>query len=308
MRIRINKENVKKVYKIIISVVILIIFLGWILYGLNSKSRALFYISKIIPYPAIMVDWESVPYHVYYNDLETLNNYWEYQRENQNVLLGIPDDTEIRERLVNKLINEKIVRIYARKNLISVDEEEVYLEWERLKNKPGGEEEITQFLNEAYKGWSDTQYIDRVLRPFLLQQKVKAALLTESGDTDESLQEEALEIYVLAIEEGADFAELAKEYSFDAVSGPRGGDLGFFSRGSLEPELDSGIFEMNIGDVSEPIKSSFGYHVVRLDDLLYDENGVATKARASHILVRGFDFDTWLAQQKQKLSIHRLVL
>jgi parvulin-like peptidyl-prolyl isomerase len=65
---------------------------------------------------------------------------------------------------------------------------------------------------------------------------------------------------------------------------------------------------MEIGQISKPIKSSFGYHIVKLEDLLYSDTGVATKARASHILIRGFDFNEWIEKQKQELAIYRLVI
>ena len=97
------------------------------------------------------------------------------------------------------------------------------------------------------------------------------------------------------------------KYSYDAATGPRGGDLGYFGRGVLEPALEQAIFGMSIGEISKPVESSFGYHIIKLEDLLYDDSGVAQKARARHILIRGFDFDQWVEQQKRELAIFRLV-
>ncbi|MBI2636741.1 MAG: peptidylprolyl isomerase [Parcubacteria group bacterium] len=239
-------------------------------------------------------------------DLSALESYWSFQRENQNVLLGIPDEREIRERLVNKLTAERIVRMYARKRGIAVSEQEVVVEWERLKEKPESEAEIAQFLRTAYQ-WSDARFIERVLEPFLLQQKVKNALVQEFGSSDEDLEQEALSVYVLALEEGADFDALARQNSYDARTADQGGDLGYFGRGVLEPALEQAIFGMKIGEVSAPVKSSFGYHVIKLEDLLYDGSGVAVKARARHILIREFNFDEWVEQQKRELAIFRLV-
>ena len=105
-------------------------------YRFQWQSRGVYYAARVIPYPAIMVDWEFVPLHRYLNDLAALNSYWSFQRENTNVLLGIPDPQEIRERLARKLITEQITAIWARKNRVAVSEQEVYLEWERLKEKP----------------------------------------------------------------------------------------------------------------------------------------------------------------------------
>ena len=182
----------------------------------------------------------------------------------------------------------------------------MYLEWERLRERPESQEEIHAFVQEAY-GWNDEQFIERVLKPFLLQQKVKTAVISEFGSSDEELEQEALSLVVLAREEGADFSALARAESHDAATANQGGDLGYFSRGSLEPQLEQVIFGMEIGQVSDPVKSSYGWHIIKLEDVLYGENGAAQTARARHILIRGFDFDEWVEQQKRKLAIFRLV-
>lgn len=301
-----NNRNVRYAVWCAGALVALIFLFGAGVYRYQWQGPAAHYVSRVIPYPAIMVDWEFVPLHQYLSDLAALNSYWNFQRENENVLLGIPDAKEIRERLVGKLITERIVRIWARSRGLVVSPQELYVEWERLKEKPESEAEIAQFLHAAY-GWSDAQFIERVLAPFLLQQKAKNALTEAFGKSNEELEQEALSAYVLVAEEAADFAELAREYSYDSITGPRGGDLGYFGRGVLEPALEQAIFDMEIGEISKPVKSSFGYHIIRLDDLLYDDTGVATKARASHILIRGFDFDEWVEKQKRDLAIFRLV-
>jgi len=302
-----KKRNIRLAGAVLSVLIFLIILFGVGIYRLNWKSNAVYYISRIVPYPAILVDWEGVAFSTYVDDLRTLDKYWNFQRDNTNVLLGIPDEKETRENLVNKLITEKIIKIYARKNSITVNDEELYLEWERLKQKPGGEEEITQFLNEAY-GWTDEKFINRVLYPFLLQQKVKVYLTEESDKEDKDLAESALEIYVLAAEKGADFAQIAKEYSEDDFSSSNGGDLGYFSRGTMDPYFEEAVFSMKIGQISEPVKSSYGYHIIKLEDLLYNDQSVATQARARHILIKGFDFDEWIQEQKQDMAIYRLVL
>ncbi|MBI2636718.1 MAG: peptidylprolyl isomerase, partial [Parcubacteria group bacterium] len=264
----IRNSHARRLAWILAALVAAVFLFGIGVYRFQWQSRAVYYAARAIPYPAIIVDWEFVPLHRYLSDLAALNSYWSFQRENKNVLLGIPDPQEIRERLVHKLITEQITAIWARKNRVTVSEQEVYLEWERLKEKPESEEEISKFLRTAY-GWSDSQFIGRVLRPFLLQQKAKNALIEEFGKSNEDLEQEALGVYVLAAEVGADFSELAKQYSYDAVTGPRGGDLGYFGRGVLPPALEQAIFSMSIGEISAPVESSFGYHVIKLEDLLY---------------------------------------
>lgn len=65
---------------------------------------------------------------------------------------------------------------------------------------------------------------------------------------------------------GADFAELAKEYSTDPGTKDKGGDLGWFSRGRMVKEFEDAAFALEIGEVSEPVKTQYRYHIIKLTD------------------------------------------
>lgn len=88
-----------------------------------------------------------------------------------------------------------------------------------------------------------------------------------TGD-DAATDEEALQKMAMLKEKldaGADFAELAKQYS-EGPSAPRGGDLGTFSAGDMVPEFDQALEGMEPGQVSEIVKTRFGYHLIYLSD------------------------------------------
>ncbi len=68
------------------------------------------------------------------------------------------------------------------------------------------------------------------------------------------------------LEEGGDFEELAKEYSTEPAAQDTGGDLGWFGTGRMVPEFEKAAFALKKGEISEPVKSSFGYHVIELLD------------------------------------------
>ena len=73
---------------------------------------------------------------------------------------------------------------------------------------------------------------------------------------------------------GGDFAAIAKAESDDAGSGTNGGDLGSFARGSMVPEFDQVAFTLPVGQVSEPVKTRFGYHLIKVeqrDSKTFDE-------------------------------------
>ncbi|HUY00716.1 MAG TPA: peptidylprolyl isomerase [Candidatus Deferrimicrobium sp.] len=61
---------------------------------------------------------------------------------------------------------------------------------------------------------------------------------------------------------GANFKELAMKYS-TCPSKKRGGDLGIFGRGDMVPEFERAVYKMNIGEISDPIKTKHGYHIIQ---------------------------------------------
>jgi parvulin-like peptidyl-prolyl isomerase len=63
---------------------------------------------------------------------------------------------------------------------------------------------------------------------------------------------------------GADFATLAKANSDDPGSAPKGGDLGTFHHGQMVPQFDQAAFSLPVGEVSEPVKTQYGYHVIKI--------------------------------------------
>jgi len=84
--------------------------------------------------------------------------------------------------------------------------------------------------------------------------QVKAShLLVKTEEEVKKLREEILA--------GKDFAEVAKEVSM-CPSGSKGGDLGYFGRGQMVPEFDAAAFSLPVGEVSEPIKTQFGWHLL----------------------------------------------
>ncbi|WP_170468323.1 peptidylprolyl isomerase [Ruegeria arenilitoris] len=77
-------------------------------------------------------------------------------------------------------------------------------------------------------------------------------------------EDEAKAIKTL-LDDGADFAETAKEKS-TGPSGPNGGSLGWFGKGRMVPEFETAVLELEKGQVSEPVQTQFGWHVIILND------------------------------------------
>ena len=79
--------------------------------------------------------------------------------------------------------------------------------------------------------------------------------------------------------DGAPFAEVAKRESADSVSAAHGGELGEFGRGTMDKAFEQAAYSLPIGQVSEPVLSAFGYHLIKV------ESRSGGKVKASHILI-----------------------
>jgi peptidyl-prolyl cis-trans isomerase C len=107
------------------------------------------------------------------------------------------------------------------------------------------------------------------------------------------------------LQQGADFAQLAVQYSLDGSTAPSGGDLDWVSRGDLlQPEVENAIFSLQPGQLSpEPVKSSLGYHIIQVLDRVQDrplsQAALAEKKQQA--------FLAWLDGQRQAAVIERYV-
>lgn len=101
------------------------------------------------------------------------------------------------------------------------------------------------------------------------EEQVKARhILVKFDDAkaDEKTQAEAKIKEIQAKLASEDFAKLAKEYSDDPGSKAKGGDLGFFPRGAMVPEFEKVAFSAELNKVSEPVKTSFGFHLIKVEE------------------------------------------
>ncbi|MFH1699821.1 MAG: peptidylprolyl isomerase [Candidatus Zixiibacteriota bacterium] len=86
------------------------------------------------------------------------------------------------------------------------------------------------------------------------------------------------------LDEGEDFAELAKAYS-EGPTGPDGGDLGWFGKGKMVQEFNDAAFAMEINEISNPIRTQFGWHIIKVTEKRKSDKG-EDEIKASHILFK----------------------
>jgi len=65
------------------------------------------------------------------------------------------------------------------------------------------------------------------------------------------------------IQKGEKFGKLAKEFSIDSGSAKRDGNLGYFGRGKMVKEFEKSAFSLQTGQISEPVKTQYGYHIIK---------------------------------------------
>src|SRR3989338_11059423 len=164
---------------------------------------------------------------------------------------------------------------FAHKVILTQDKvEEYYNNNKSLFQK--GEEMVVEYISVDSKGFeanikieesSVSEYYNSHINEYKLPKSVKARhiLIAASPDVDENTEIEhrakALKI-LQELRGGGDFAELAMKYS-DDPNKSKGGDLGFFSRGQMVKQFEDASFALKEGEMSEPVRTPFGYHIIK---------------------------------------------
>ncbi len=97
--------------------------------------------------------------------------------------------------------------------------------------------------------------------------KASHILITVDGNTNEAKAFETISEIASKLKNGADFSELAKQVSQDPGSAKQGGDLGFAMKGAYVPEFEEALYSLNVGEVSAPVLTEFGYHLIKLTEI-----------------------------------------
>jgi parvulin-like peptidyl-prolyl isomerase len=132
---------------------------------------------------------------------------------------------------------------------------------ELLDKTPISDADMHKYYDEHKSEWEQSQ-----ARHILVRFKGSPAPLrpgqAELSDEEALAKTQDLRKKIVA---GEDFAAIAKAESDDTGSGANGGELGSFKRGAMVPAFDQAAFSLPVGQISEPIKTQFGYHIIKVD-------------------------------------------
>lgn len=231
------------------------------------------------------------------------------------------------ESALDTLITKNLINQEVKKENITVSSEEIDAELQELIDSYGGEETFEQQLTASGLTQEDIKedievniQIEKLLEPqieitdeemqtyfdenkdsFAQTKQVKAShILVEDEETAKEVKEK--------LDNGDDFAELAKEYSTDPGSAESGGDLGFFGEGSMVAEFEEAAFSMKVDEISDPVKTEHGYHIIKVTDIkeAAEANFEKSKEEIKGILLdekMATEYPTWLEEKQKEYNV-----
>ncbi len=163
---------------------------------------------------------------------------------------------------------------------------------------------------EALKNYKTLNISEKTVRSVyegqLLRQKLMDELTKDTPKTEEQVwarhilvdTEAEAKTILNFLKAGGDFATFAKTSSKDTGSGANGGDLGWFGKGQMIPEFEAAAFRMKMGEISEPIKSQYGYHIIQV---LGQENRPLTATQYEQAKQKVFE--DWLTAARAQAKV-----
>ncbi|MDO9576531.1 MAG: peptidylprolyl isomerase [Candidatus Cloacimonadales bacterium] len=145
--------------------------------------------------------------------------------------------------------------------------------------KLAGEIEVTDEEIQAYYNEHLEDYKKGPARKLKI-----VSIPLEPSEADKAVAKVKIDSLYQFVISGADFAETARDFSED-TSASNGGDLGFFNEGKMVKEFNDVAFAMKIGEISEPVMTQYGWHIIKCTGKQTDEKGLP-QVKASHILIK----------------------
>jgi peptidyl-prolyl cis-trans isomerase D len=186
-------------------------------------------------------------------------------------------DREYRER--NEKVKLQVVALTAEqfRDKVTVTDADVasYFQAHSAEYRVGEQRKIKYLLLDrdqakqkvAVPATDIQRFYNDNIQQYQTPEQVRAShILLETAGKDEAEVRKRAEGILAQVKGGADFAELARKVSEDKGSAERGGDLDFFARGRMVPEFEQVAFTQPVGQISDLVKSQFGFHIIKVVD------------------------------------------
>jgi foldase protein PrsA len=274
------------------------------IYKWNWQGPAADLAARSLPLPAAKVNDRTILLSEYQDDVKTLGQFYVkavefgFQQEGQ-----APSSEEIKKNALDRLIRNELLQAEADSRNLTVTPAEVDAEFSKLTSG-GSTDDIAKQISDLY-GWSVERFKQKVLEPYVIEQKLGQALAKDesfNGETKTRAEQIKAEL-----DAGADFDTLAAKYSQDQSNAQSGGELGWFERGRMVKEFEDAAFSMEPGQVSDPVLTQFGYHIILVEDVKKDDGGQVSEVQAKHILLTTKSVDSYLKDKLAKARIRRYV-
>jgi len=244
----------------------------------------------------------------YENNLKGLKHFYSQTYEanldqpSQALVLG-----EIRKINLDQLVENNLIKTNLIRNGIYLKPTETSQRWQTLRAGAGSDQELDKLIYSIY-GLSLIDFKQNIFLPQLAMEKWQEFLFNQKN-IDKLTKAEALDIKH-RLDSGEDFANLAGQFSDDA-SGYQGGRLDYASRGIWLEEFEQAAFALKkIGETSQPVRTKFGYHLIKLNGRRFNYSTSQEEIKVSQILIAfpapADVLARWLAGEKPKLKIIKL--
>jgi parvulin-like peptidyl-prolyl isomerase len=216
--------------------------------------------------------------------------------------------SDARRDVLEGMIDTAIIEQEAAALGVTLADEELEAQVQSDIESGGGQAAFEEWLHAT--GLTQEDYKE-MLRQSILSQRVLETVTVGVGNEAEQVhvrhimvesEEAALEIRAM-LQEGADFAALARERSMDQATRDNGGDLGWFPRGLVAPELENAAFGLQPGQISSVIQLGEGYHILQL----VEREEAHPLSPEMQLDLRLAVFDEWLAEKRDAATIERFV-
>lgn len=185
-----------------------------------------------------------------------------------------------KKQLLDQMVSFELVYNYAKEANLE-DSDEFKYQLELMKKDLLIQAGVKKILDTVSVNDNDVKdFYDNNREMFKTEETVSAKhILVDS-------EEKAKEV-IEKINSGTSFEDAAKEFS-NCPSSEQGGNLGEFGRGRMVPEFEKAAFELSVGEISEPVQTQFGYHIIKVenklqaDDRPYDEVKAMIAANLLH--------------------------